>query len=122
MTSLSTRTPLAEAATNAPHSSGVYFFLDRRNGLLYVGTAKDLRRRLQQHANARRDALYRRVAAVRWEELPDEDTAAAREADLIVALQPTYNASIAGDGKWAYINVSAPKGGKRVRFALSKEL
>src|SRR5439155_18679146 len=42
--------------------------------------------------------------------------------DLIVALQPPYNASIAGDGKWAYINVSALKGGPRVRFALSKEL
>src|SRR4051794_32184506 len=98
--------PLASAAASAPHSPGVYFLLDRRNTLLYIGMAKDLRRRLQQHANAPRDALYRRIADVRWEELPDEDAAAAREADLIVALQPPYNASIAGEGKWAYIHVT----------------
>src|SRR5439155_641732 len=97
-------------------------FLDRRNSVLYVGMAKDLRRRLQQHANAPRDALYRRVADVRCEKLPNEDAAAAREADLIVALQPPYNASIAGDGKWAYINVSAPEAGRRARFAVSKDL
>src|SRR5438477_5757613 len=119
MSSVSTQTPLAHAATNAPHTPGVYFFLDRRNSVLYIGMAKDLRRRLQQHANAPGDALYRRVAAVRWQELSDED-AAAREADLIVALQPPYNASIAGDGKWAYIHVAPLPRTARVRFAVSK--
>jgi len=100
----------------------VYFFLDRRNDVLYIGMAKDLRRRLQQHANAPRDALYQRVADVRCEALPDEDAAAAREADLIVALQPPYNASIAGDGKWAYIHVTPLPRTARVRFAVAKDL
>jgi predicted GIY-YIG superfamily endonuclease len=115
-------TRLSEAAGLAPHSAGVYFFLDRRNTLLYVGMAKDLRRRLQQHARAARGALYRRVADVRWEELFDEDAAAAREADLIVALQPPFNASIAGDGKWAFIHVRALPRSARLRFALSKNI
>ncbi len=116
-------TPIALAAARAPHAAGVYFLLGRRHELLYVGMAKDLRRRLQQHANAPRYPLYRRTAHVRWEELPDEDTAAAREADLIVALQPPYNASIAGHGKWAYIHVGpAHRTGDRLRFAISKEI
>ena len=122
MSSVTTDTPLAHAAANAPHSPGVYFFLDRREELLYIGMAKELRRRLQQHANAPRDALYRRVAAVRWQELSDEDAAAAREADLIVGLQPPYNASIAGDGKWTYIHVTPLPRTARVRFAVSKQL
>ena len=122
MTSVSTHTPLAHAAGTAPHSPGVYFFVGRRNELLYIGMAKDLRRRLQQHANAPHDALYRRVAAVRWQELSDEDAAAAREADLIVGLQPPYNASIAGDGKWTYIHVTPLPRTARVRFAVSKQL
>src|SRR5438067_9014728 len=122
MTSVSTHTPLADAAANAAHSAGVYFFLDRRNSVLYIGMAKDLRRRLQQHANAPRDALYRRITGVRWQELSDEDAAAAREADLIVALQPPHNASIAGDGKWAYIHVTPLPRTARVRFAVSKQL
>src|SRR5436305_15043289 len=98
MTSLAPPSPLVAAAATAPNSPGVYFFLDRRNTLLYIGMAKDLRRRLHQHANAPRDSLYRRISGVRWEELPDEDAAAAREADLIVALPPPYHASIAGHG------------------------
>lgn len=111
---------LATAAATAPTTPGVYFFLSRRSELLYVGMAKDLRRRLQQHARAPRDALYRRVAGVRWETLPDDDAAAAREADLIVALQPPYNAAIAGEGKWAYIHV-APRSRERLRFSLSDD-
>lgn len=112
---------LSSALTAAPSSPGVYFFLDRRRALLYIGKAKDLRSRLRQHARAR-GALYRRVADVRWQELPDEEAAAAREADLIVALQPPYNASIAGEGMWAYIHVSTLPKNDRVRFSLSSEL
>jgi predicted GIY-YIG superfamily endonuclease len=113
-----TESPLARAAARAPAAAGVYFLLGRRRELLYIGMAKDLRRRLRQHAGTSRYGLYRRVVDVRWETLPDEDAAAAREADLIVALQPPYNASIAGDGRWAYIHLS-PRPGGRLRFTLS---
>jgi hypothetical protein len=112
---------IAAAAGSAPSSPGVYFFLSRKRDVLYIGMAKDLRRRLRQHANAPRDALYRRVSGVRWEELPDEDAAAAREADLIVALQPPYNAAIAGEGRWTYVHV-APRTAGRLRFILSSGL
>lgn len=114
-------TALAVAARGAPAEAGVYFLLGRRREVLYIGMAKDLRRRLRQHAGSPRYGLYRRVADVRWETLPDEDAAAAREADLIVALQPPYNASIAGEGRWAYIHVASRPGG-RLRFALSADV
>jgi predicted GIY-YIG superfamily endonuclease len=116
------QSPLARAASTAPAAPGVYFLLNRKRELVYVGMAKDLRRRLRQHANAPRDALYRRVADVLWEETADEDAAAAREADLIVALQPPYNAAIAGAGKWAYIHVAAHTERGPARFTLEKDI
>lgn len=99
-------TTLAEAAASAPPSAGVYFFLGDHRELLYVGKAANLRRRLQQHAREPAHPLrYALVREVQWEELPDDDAAAAREADLIVALHPSLNASIAGERRWAFLVV-----------------
>lgn len=100
--------PVADAASKAPHAPGVYFFLAPDGELLYVGKAGNLRKRLQQHALAKgetpRNQKYVRVDEVRWVVLPDEDAAAAYEADVIVALCPPFNA-FADEGRWAYVVV-----------------
>ena len=120
---------LSVAVDRAPRGAGVYFFLGADAELLYVGKASSLRNRLRQHARAkagqsgtiRLDVLYQRVMDVRWEELRDDDAAAAREADLIVALQPAFNAAIAREGRWNYIVVEALDPDlDRVRFSLSE--
>jgi predicted GIY-YIG superfamily endonuclease len=119
--------PLAAAAARAPEGAGVYFFLAADTELLYVGKASSLRRRLWQHARAkpgaggpRLDALYERVAEVRWEELPDGEVAEVREADLIVALRPAFNAGSALAGRWHYLLVE-PAGNHRLRFRLATD-
>ncbi|HUP85686.1 MAG TPA: nucleotide excision repair endonuclease [Acidimicrobiales bacterium] len=106
-------TDLVTAAAAAPTSAGVYFFLGEARDLLYIGKAANLRRRLQQHAKEvpsarerRRTAIYAEVRDVRWEILADEESAAAREADLIVALQPPLNASLVDNGRWTYLVVT----------------
>jgi hypothetical protein len=114
---------LAQAATRAPDGAGVYAFLGPDTALLYVGKAGSLRRRLRQHAGARPsgrrlDALYRTVASVRWEELPDERTAAVREADLIAALRPPFNAESAVARRWPYLLVE-PAAHGRLKFRLA---
>ena len=89
--------------------------------MLYVGKAVNLRRRLQQHAKepaTHGASKYARVRVVAWEELANDDAACAREADLIVALQPAQNASLAGDGCWSYLVVDVDAG----RFSLVPEL
>ena len=114
-----TDAPLLVAAGEAPTSPGVYFFLDDERRLLYVGKAVNLRRRLQQHAkepSTPARSKYARVRFVAWEELADDDAACAREADLIVALQPAQNAAIAGTATWAWLVVDAD--GDRLRFSL----
>jgi hypothetical protein len=116
-------TALSDAASRAPDTPGVYFMLDAAAALLYVGKARELRRRLRQHAAARPSSerlaeLYERVAEVRWRELPDEAAATAWETDLIAALLPPHNAGLSG--VWNYLVVS-PLPADRLRFTLCAE-
>ena len=48
--------------------------------------------------------MYTRVAEVRWVVTADEDEAATREADLIVVLQPTFNAAYTDQARWVFIS------------------
>jgi predicted GIY-YIG superfamily endonuclease len=87
---------LRAAAAEAPRRSGVYFFLNDDNEILYVGKATSLPQRLRQHAAATYSTYhlnqkYDLVRRVVWETTADEKSAAWREADLIVALRPPFN-------------------------------
>lgn len=109
---------LADAAAGAPTSPGVYFFLGERGGLLYVGKANNLRRRLGDHARTPTTTGQHRsrqrldlVRSVRWEECVNEEEAFAREADLIVLLRPRYNASHTAQDPNQYVRLThGPKG------------
>jgi predicted GIY-YIG superfamily endonuclease len=87
---------LSAAATDAPRDAGVYLFLDEHQDVLYVGKARNLRQRLQQHAATRRQETrlhqkYDLVRRIVWEIAADEEAAFWREADLIFALRPPFN-------------------------------
>jgi len=83
----------------------VYYLLGPSRELLYVGKAIDLDRRLADHARDSR--WWGDVVDVRWEVMPSEAAALAREADVIVALQPPRNKSIRGDGFYSFVSVAA---------------
>jgi hypothetical protein len=115
---------LVSLIQDAPASPGVYFFLGRSGELLYVGKARNIRKRLQQHSQVKplqsgwMNPRYELVSQVRWEVTDDEDSASAREADLIVALRPAYNAHV-DEGRWAYIALERTS--DRIRFNLSSQ-
>jgi hypothetical protein len=75
----------------------VYRFLDREGSILYVGKARDLRRRISGYfrARGRRRRLYAemmaRVHDVRWEESGSEIAALLDEQRLIREIAPPYN-------------------------------
>jgi predicted GIY-YIG superfamily endonuclease len=91
---------------DAPTAPGVYYLLTQTGRLSYVGKAADLRRRLGEHA---RDRRWAGIGDVRWEVLASEEAAMAREADVIVALQPARNRAIRGDEFYSFVTVS-PQG------------
>lgn len=79
-----------------------------RDGVLYVGKAKNLRRRLATHVSAASDRLsgkmrrlLSRVERIDWDECADEAAAIARERELICALQPRFNtAGVRAPKRW----------------------
>ncbi len=80
----------------APTRPGVYRFLDHRGTTLYVGRARDLRRRLRSYfADGRQrpavEAALGALASVRWEETGSELEAALLELELIRSLRPAAN-------------------------------
>ncbi len=82
----------------APQCPGVYLMRDVAAAVLYVGKAKNLRRRLGSYRVANPDRMSRRhlrmlraVARIDLEELPDELSALARESALIRSLKPKFN-------------------------------
>ena len=83
---------------NIPQSAGVYLMRDASLTVLYVGKAKNLRKRLCSYRVANPDRLPRRhlrmlraVVRIDLEELPDEGTALARESELLLKLRPRFN-------------------------------
>ena len=97
-------------AVDVPAAPGVYYLLTRTGRLSYVGKAANLRRRLGDHA---RDARWERITDVRWEVLSSDAAAIAREADVIVALQPARNRAIRRDEFYSFVTV-----GRRGRLEL----
>ena len=81
-----------------PECPGVYLMRDACGTILYVGKAKNLRKRLNSYRVANPDRMPRRhlrllrtVARIELEECPDESTALARESELLRAVRPRFN-------------------------------
>lgn len=91
-------------AVDAPPVPGVYYLLTPTRRLSYVGKASNLRRRLADHA---RDPRWSTIADVRWEVVGSDLAAQAREADVIIALQPPRNRAIRADGYFSYVSIGA---------------
>ena len=77
---------------------GVYLMHDAAGLVLYVGKAKNLRKRLGSYRVANPDRLGRRhlrllsqVARIDLQECADESAALAKEAELLLALKPKFN-------------------------------
>ena len=77
---------------------GVYLMWDAQEKILYVGKAKNLRKRLNSYRVANPDRMARRhlrmlrqVARIELQECVDEIAALAKEAELLRALKPKFN-------------------------------
>lgn len=85
---------------SVPSSPGVYEWQDADGQTLYVGKAKDLRKRLRQYRNAtRRKAtrkqweIVRAATSLRFHITDSELAALLRENELIQSLRPALNVS-----------------------------
>jgi predicted GIY-YIG superfamily endonuclease len=82
----------------APECPGVYLMRDAADAILYVGKAKNLRKRLASYRVANPDRLARRqlrllraVTRIELQECSTESAALTRESELLRNLRPRFN-------------------------------
>src|SRR5215204_5687526 len=103
---------IENAVRFAPHSPGVYRMLNAASDVLYVGKAKNVKKRLTSYArvNAPQPArILRMIAATVNVEIVSTTTeteALLLEANLIKQLRPRFNVQLRDDKSFPYILIS----------------
>ncbi len=96
-------------AETIPHQPGVYRFIDKEDTILYVGKAKDLRKRVASYFGDRRDRAHRTHVMVKnahrieFTVVETEADALLLENTLIKKHQPRYNVMLRDDKSYSYI-------------------
>lgn len=106
----------------APHSPGVYIFR-RGKEILYVGKARDLKKRLKYYLSIKADprirAIVKRSDDLEYIVTGSEEEALLLEANLIKIHKPKYNIRLKDDKKYPYIKIT---GGPYPAIALTRNL
>lgn len=102
------RTPLELQIQTLPDGPGVYQYYDKEDKILYVGKAKNLRKRVSSyfnklHDNGKTNVLVRKIVSIRHIVVPTETDALLLENNLIKKLQPRYNVLLKDDKTYPWI-------------------
>ena len=102
------QTPLELQIQTLPDSPGVYQYFDKDEKLLYVGKAKNLKKRVMSYFNkvhevGRTRVMVRKIVTVKHIVVPTESEALLLENNLIKKLQPRYNVLLKDDKTYPWI-------------------
>ncbi|MGZ5283807.1 MAG: excinuclease ABC subunit UvrC, partial [Bacteroidia bacterium] len=95
---------LREQIRNLPDNPGVYKYFDAEDKILYIGKARNLKKRVSSYFVAKADQTYRirvmvsKIRRIEYTIVPTEYDALLLENNLIKKHQPRYNVSLK-DGK-----------------------
>lgn len=84
----------AEKIMSLPEATGVYYFLDSADQVIYVGKSINIRKRIKQHfqnINPKSNKLYQRAVDLKYKVTGSEMVAFLLENEEIKALQPDIN-------------------------------
>ena len=106
-----------------PEDPGVYRYLNREGTIIYVGKAKNLRRRVhsyfnREHAALRTTMLVRNIADLEYTVVNTEEEALDLENALIKEYKPHYNVMLKDDKSYPWICIS---GGLYPRVYITRE-
>ena len=91
-----------------PDSPGVYQYYDKEGKILYVGKAKNLKKRVASYFNkihdtAKTNVLVKKIVTIKHIVVPTETDALLLENNLIKTLQPRYNVLLRDDKSYPWI-------------------
>ena len=97
--------------SSAPHKSGVYIFRDERDVPLYIGKAKDLKKRIASYIfgklpSPRIVRMIKRARKLEWIITDNELEALILEANLVRKHKPRYNVDLKDDKRYPYIKIT----------------
>lgn len=95
-------------ASTIPHQPGIYKYYDARGTLLYVGKAKNLRKRVGSYFNKNLSSyktyeLVQRINRIEFTIVNSEQDAFLLENSLIKQFQPIFNINLKDDKSYPYI-------------------
>ena len=106
-----------------PDDPGIYIFKNKENEILYVGKAKNLKKRIKSYFSKSRDSrmnidfLMKETESFDFISTKTEDDALILENDTIKKRQPKYNVLLKDDKTYASIRIEIQKDYPRISMA-----
>lgn len=102
---------LKEKISFLPDTPGVYIYYDAAGNVIYVGKAKNLKRRVSSYFNRTHDVLrtnllVRNIADMKYIVVPTEQDALNLENSMIKEYKPRYNVLLKDDKSYPWIAVT----------------
>ncbi len=106
------RAAIARHARHAPSSPGVYRMIDANGEVLYVGKAKNIKKRIVAYTrptgyDPRIERMIAATATLEFVSTATETEALLLEANLIKRLRPRFNVLLRDDKSFPYILITA---------------
>ncbi|MEP5256248.1 MAG: excinuclease ABC subunit UvrC [Winogradskyella arenosi] len=100
--------PLDIQIKTLPHQPGVYQYFDKDDRLIYVGKAKDIKKRVSSYFNKHHDygktrVLVKNIVSVKHIVVETENDALLLENNLIKKYKPKYNVLLKDDKSYPWI-------------------
>ena len=103
-----TQEQFSNIASTIPHEPGIYKYFGVNDEIIYVGKAKDLRKRVGSYfnktfTNYKTHELVKRIERIEFTIVTSEPDAFFLENSLIKNFQPRYNINLKDDKSYPYI-------------------
>jgi len=100
--------PIEIQLSTLPEASGVYQFYNADNNILYVGKAKNIKKRvssyfIKKHDSGKTRILVNKIRSIKHIVVPTESDALLLENNLIKKYQPRYNVLLKDDKSYPWI-------------------
>lgn len=100
---------LENEVVTLPSKPGVYKFYDQDNVILYIGKAKNLKKRVSSYFskvhNGKTKVLVKKICSIEYTVVETEMDALLLENSLIKEFQPKYNINLKDDKSYPYLKI-----------------